>query len=136
MNIVTTVAFDRKDKFIMVPVTVKKGDEILELRFAVDTGANITLIDSDVMLEMGYTSANSIGTTHTLTASKTETVYEFKIDNIMALGLIRRNFKVISRYLPLGLGIDGLLGINFFRNQELTIDFKKSEIRINNLISK
>ena len=82
------------------------------------------------MLKMGYSSINSIGTTHTLTASKPETVHEFKIDNIMAIGLIRRNFRVISRSLPLGLGIDGLLGTNFFRNQELIIDFKKSEIRI------
>ena len=129
-SIVTTVAFDRKDKFIIVPVTVKKGDEILEYEFAVDTGANVTLIDSDVMLEMGYSKTNSIGTTHTLTASKPETVYEFKIDNIMALGLIRRNFKVISRSLPMGLGIDGLLGLNFFSNQELIIDFKLFEIRI------
>ena len=48
----------------------------------------------------------------------------------MALGLIRRNFRIISRSLPIGLGIDGLLGTNFFRNQELIIDFKKSEIRI------
>ena len=130
MNI-TTVSFDRKASLIMVPVTIKKGDEILEYTFAVDTGANVTLIDSDVMLELGYSKANSIGTTHTLTASKPETVNEFKVDNIMALGLIRRNFKVISRSLPLGLGIDGLLGLNFFRNQELIIDFKLSEIRIN-----
>jgi len=48
----------------------------------------------------------------------------------MALGLIRRNFKVISRTLPVGLGIDGLLGLNFFKYKELTIDFKLSEIRI------
>ena len=48
----------------------------------------------------------------------------------MAIGLIRRNFKVISRSLPIGLGIDGLLGLNFFQNKELTIDFKLSEIRL------
>ena len=129
-DIVTTLSFDRKAKFIIVPVTVRKDDEILEYAFAVDTGANITLIDSDVMQKMGYTKTNSIGTTHTLTASRQETVYEFRVDNIMALGLIRRNFKVISRSLPMGLGIDGLLGLNFFRNQELIIDFKLSEIRI------
>ena len=35
-----------------------------------------------------------------------------------------------SRSLPIGLGIDGLLGLNFFKHKELTIDFRKSEIRI------
>ena len=79
---------------------------------------------------MGYIQANSIGTTYTVTASKTETVHEYSLDNFMALGLIRRNFKVISRALPVGLGIDGLLGLNFFKHKELTIDFKKGEIRI------
>ena len=65
-----------------------------------------------------------IRTTHTITASKTETVHEYELDNIMAIGLIRRNFKIISRSLPMGLGIDGLLGLNFFKNKKLTIDFK------------
>ena len=82
------------------------------------------------MKMIGYTQANSIRTSHTITASKAETVYEYSLDNIMALGLIRRNFKVISRALPIGLGIDGLLGLNFFKHKELTIDFRKSEIRI------
>ena len=122
--------FDRKSPLIIVPVTVKIDDTIKKLFFALDTGATITMIDSDVMKDLGYAKADSIRTMHTVTASKTETVYEYKLDNIMALGLIRRNFKVISRALPIGLGIDGLLGLNFFKNTELTIDFKLAEIRI------
>jgi len=82
------------------------------------------------MNALGYKQQDSIGATQTITASKRETVYEYSIDNIMAIGLIRRNFKVISRSLPAGLGIDGLLGLNFFKDKELTIDFKLSEIRL------
>ena len=65
-----------------------------------------------------------------MTASQQETAYEFELPNIRAVGLIRRNFKVISRSLPAGLGIDGLLGLNFFKNKELVIDFKSSEVRL------
>ena len=111
---------------VIVPATVKVGDKLKRLYLAVDTCASITLIDSDVMKSIGYTKANSTDTTHTVTASRTETVYEYSLGNIMALGLIRRNFKVISRSLPIGLGIDGLLGLNFFKHKELTIDFRKS----------
>ena len=82
------------------------------------------------MTALGYKQQDSLRTTQTITASKRETVYEYSLDNIMALGLIRRNFKVISRSLPMGLGIDGLLGLNFFRNKELNIDFKLCEIRL------
>ena len=122
--------FDRKSAMVIVQVTVKVDGKFKRFKFAVDTGATITLIKDDVMKEMGYLKTNSIRTTKTITASKAETVYEYNLDNIMALGLIRRNFKVISRSLPVGLGIDGLLGLNFFKNKELTIDFKLSEIRV------
>jgi predicted aspartyl protease len=130
MKPVSLVSFDRKSGLIMVPVTVKKGAEVLKFDFAVDTGATVSLIDTGVMSALGYRQQDSIRTTHTVTASKTETVYEYSLDNIMALGLIRRNFKVISRSLPMGLGIDGLLGLNFFKHKELTIDFNLSEIRL------
>ena len=130
MNTVSLVSFDRKAALIIVPVTVKIDEKIWEYRFAVDTGATISLINSSVMTELGYKQQDSLRTTYTLTASKTETVYEYSLDNIMAIGLIRRNFKVISRSLPMGLGIDGLLGLNFFKDKELTIDFKASEIQL------
>jgi predicted aspartyl protease len=130
MKRVTLVSFDRKAALIVVPVTVKKEEKIWEFKFAVDTGATKSLIDADVMTKLGYKPQDCIGTTQTITASKRETVYEYSLDNIMALGLIRRNFKVISRSLPLGLGIDGLLGLNFFKHKELTIDFKLSEIQL------
>ena len=122
--------FDRKQPLVKVEVTVKVDDQLKRFYFAVDTGATITLVSDDAMQKMGYTQANSIRTTHTITASKAENVYEYNLNNIMAIGLIRRNLKVISRALPVGLGIDGLLGLNFFKNKELTIDFKLSEIRI------
>ena len=98
--------FDRKSPLVIIPVTFKVGDKIREFKFAVDTGATITLVSEDTVKMIGYTKADSTDTTHTVTASRTETVYEYSLDNIMALGLIRRNFKVISRSLPIGLGIE------------------------------
>ena len=126
----TLVLFNKKSPLVVVPVSVKMESTVFDFNFAVDTGASVSLIDIDVMLAMGYKKADCIRTIETVTASKRETAYEFMIDNIRAIGLIRRNFKVISRPLPIGLGIDGLLGLNFFKNKELTIDFKLSEIRL------
>ncbi len=130
MNTVSLVSFDRKAALIIVPVTIKIGTEVKRYKFAVDTGATVSLIDIDLLTDIGYKKEDSIRTIQTLTASKTESAYEFQIDNIMAIGLLRRNFKVISRVLPAGLGIDGLLGLNFFKDKELVIDFKLSEIRL------
>ena len=126
----TSIGFDNKLPLVVVPVSIKSEGVIFNFDFAVDTGATVSMIDIDVMYELGYKKENCIHTIQTVTASKKETAYEFSIDNIRAIGLFRRNFKVISRSLPIGLGIDGLLGLNFFKNKELTIDFKLSEIRI------
>jgi len=126
----TFVIFDKKLPLVVVPVTIKTGNKILEFNFAVDTGASMSLIDINVMSQIGYQIKDSIETMQTVTASRTETVYKFKIDNICALGLIRKNYNIISRSLPIHLGIHGLLGLNFFKDKELNIDFKLSEITL------
>jgi predicted aspartyl protease len=126
----TSVPFNKKLPLIVVPVTIKTGTMISDFNFAIDTGANVSLIDIDVIQSIGYRKSCCIRTIETITASKREMAYEFEMDNIRAIGLIRRYFKIISRSLPTGLGIDGLLGLNFFKNKELTIDFKRSEIRM------
>jgi predicted aspartyl protease len=126
----TSIAFNKKLPLIVIPVTFKTKTEILNFNFALDTGASVSLIDIDVLMAIGYKKEDKIGTIQTVTASKNETAYEFLLDNIKAIGLLRRNFKIIARSLPVGLGIDGLLGLNFFKNRELTIDFKLSEIRL------
>jgi len=125
-----TVSFDRKLPLVIIPVSIKMKSAVYDFHFAIDTGASVSLIDLDVLNAIGFNKSNCVNTIKTMTASQQETAYEFEIPNIKAIGLIRRNFKVISRKLPIGLGIDGLLGLNFFKHKELTIDFRKSEVRL------
>ena len=124
----TFVDFNKKLPLVIVPVSIKLGTVVFDFNFAIDTGASISLIDMDVLYALGFQKENAIRTIQTMTASRQEIAYEFELQNIKAIGLIRRNFKVISRSLPTGLGIDGLLGLNFFRNKELIINFKSSEV--------
>jgi len=126
----TTIHFSKKLPLVIVPVSIKKGGVIFDFNFAIDTGASISLIDYDLLQAIGFTKANNTRTIQTMTASKRETAYEFLIPNLQAIGLIRRNFRIISRKLPVGLGIDGLLGVNFFKDKNLNIDFKKGEVSL------
>jgi len=126
----TLVNFDKKLPLVIVPVSIKLDTAIFDFNFAIDTGASISLINIDVLYALGFQKEHAIRTIQTITASRQETAYEFELPNVKALGLIRRNFKIISRSLPSGLGIDGLLGLNFFRNKELVINFKSSEVRL------
>ena len=45
-----------------------------------------------------------------------------------ALGVSKKDLKVISHPMPSGSGAYGLLGLDFFENTKLTIDFKTAEI--------
>ena len=126
----TSIVFNKKLPLVIVPVSIKVEAAIFDFNFAIDTGASISLVDMDVLEAIGFSKEQCVQTIQTVTASRQETAYQFEIPNIKAIGLIKRNFKVISRKLPVGLGIDGLLGINFFKNKELTIDFKTSEVRL------
>jgi len=126
----TLVNFNKKLPLVIVPVSIKLDTVAFDFNFAIDTGASISLIDIDILHALGFQKEHAIRTIQTMTASRQETAYEFELPNIKAIGLIRRNFKVISRSLPSGLGIDGLLGLNFFRNKELIINFKLSEVRL------
>ena len=126
----TLVNFNKNLPLVIVPVSIKLDTAIFDFNFAIDTGASISLIDMDVLHAVGFKKELAIRTIQTMTASRQESAYEFELPNIKAIGLIRRNFKVISRSLPSGLGIDGLLGLNFFKSKELIIDFKLSEVRL------
>jgi len=126
----TLVNFNKNLPLVIVPVSIKLDTIVFDFNFAIDTGASISLINMDVLHALGFQKEHAIRTIQTMTASRQETAYEFELSNIKAIGLIRRNFRVISRSLPSGLGIDGLLGLNFFRNKELVINFKSSEVRL------
>ena len=120
------------DEGIVVPVYIEAYDEIKRLLFMIDTGAAVTVIDEDVMREIGYTPIDSIGEAYAQTASGLEPVFIYNIDNLNALGHTKRDFQVISHKLPEKLDIDGLLGLNFFDKTTLKIelDMPKANVEL------
>lgn len=47
-----------------------------------------------------------------------------------SLGQIRNHYAVIAHTLPQTTGIDGVLGLDFFQNLVLTLDFQKGDITL------
>ena len=54
----------------------------------------------------------------------------FTLAKISALGQDRIDFPVLAHTLPPGAGVDGLLGLDFFRGQFLTLDFRTGQITL------
>jgi len=49
---------------------------------------------------------------------------------IVAVGHVRSGFPVLGHTLPPSTGVDGLLGLDFFRGQNLTIDFRTGQVTL------
>jgi hypothetical protein len=117
-------SLETEDSLILVPTFVE--DE--EVSLVLDTGASHTIIDLTKLLIIGYRLSDSLGTVQFETAQGVVDAHVFNIKYLKALGHIKRDLKICS-YDFLGNNvlseIDGVLGLDFFKDTELWISFKK-----------
>ena len=126
--------FDPTQDLIVVPAAVMNPDgDVFVLNLAVDTGATNTVINVGVLIAMGYDPFLSSDHFRILTGSGVESVTSVKLRNISTLGKSRNDFPAISHSLPLHAGVDGMdgvLGLDFFRGHLLAIDFRRGRISL------
>ena len=97
---------------------------------ALDTGASVSMINTARLLAVGYTTTATAGSSTVTTASGSEKAMLFDVSSIDALGARRDRFRVVSYSLPAATGVDGLLGLDFFRDRRPVIDFRKSTVQL------
>ena len=125
-----TTAFDPTEGLVVVSACVwgPSGDRVL--RLALDTGATSTILSSAILVAVGYAPAPSGERVRMTTGSGVEYVPLVNVERILALGTQQMDFPVISHTLPPTASVDGLVGLDFFREQRLTIDFRAGEITL------
>lgn len=123
-----TFTFDPKQGLIVVraELTGPAGSAIL--RLALDTGATRTLINVGMLVAIGYDPALSPERIQVTTGSGIEFAPSVSVSKIVALGQERTSFLTLGHTLPPSAGVDGLLGLDFFRGQTLTIDLLNGRI--------
>ena len=121
--------FNLEGKLIILSVIVEADCITKDFGFIVDTGTKYSIIDEDAARAMWLTRANS-KEVQIRGVTGSGTAYEHKIDAITALGVTKRDFNILEHPMPEDAGADGLLGLDFFENTSLTIDFILSEIGI------
>ena len=126
----TKVKFNLQDKAVIVQVCVEADGMTNDLRFLLDTGTFETLISEEAMIQMGYVRANSNEDVPIKTVTGMAMALRFETERISALGVTRRGMNVISYPMLYDSGIDGLLGLDFFEDAVLSIDFNTAEISI------
>ena len=56
---------------------------------------------------------------------------EVSLLGLDTLGMNRLNYPILAFNMPGPDDLDGVLGLDFFRDQVLTLDFQKGEITLN-----
>lgn len=100
------------------------------LRLALDSGATGTVVNVGMLVAIGYDPALIPGRVQITTGSGIEFVPRVILDRINALGHERSRFPVLGHTLPPSAGVDGLLGLDFFRGQSLIIDFRAGQLTL------
>jgi len=115
-------SLENEDSLIRIDAQVGRSD----LTLALDTGATHTVIDLTLMILNGYDLTKVIRTVEFETAKGPISAYVFRISELTALGKTVKNVEVSSYDFAgnnLIFDIDGVLGLDFFKGSELTIDF-------------
>ena len=122
--------FDPVQGLIIVSAELWGHSGSVVLRLALDTGATGTVVNVGTLVAIGYDPALVPERIQVTTGSGVEFVPRVVLDKVVAVGHERTDFPVLCHTLPPGTGVDGLLGLDFFRGQSLTIDLRSGHLTL------
>lgn len=125
-----SVHFNRYGKLIVVHAELCGPHGSYDARLALDTGATTTLVNEEPLVLLGYDVTATTETSEVAMGSGMERVPLIPVERIRTLNQERMDLRVLCHTLPPEVGVDGLLGLDFFRDQSLTIDFRRGEISL------
>jgi hypothetical protein len=88
------------------------------------------LVNAALLVAIGCDVAASTDRVELTTGSGVDYAARLDVDAIRALGVKRRHFQVLAHTLPPTAGVDGLLGVDFFFDRVLTIDFQHNTLEV------
>lgn len=123
--------FDPKAPIIIVaPTFIGIDGRRKKANMALDTGSSYTMIPWSMAETLGYEPSSSRRRIGIITASGVEEAPVITVNSVSALGKEARNVDCAVHDLPEASRVDGLLGLSFFRNFEICLDFRKGIIEI------
>lgn len=121
-------SFDPQKGLIVVSAKLWGPSDNAVLRLALDTGATGTIVNTGMLVALGYDPALTSDRDQILTGSGVELVPRILLDRILVLGKECARFPVLGHTMPPSAGIDGILGLDFLRGLSLTIDFRAGQV--------
>ena len=89
---------------------------------ALDTGARMTVIAPRIAQELGLEPDEVEPAIEVVSATGIEPAVLLRVRSVSLLGAEIRDLRVVSHPLPVDLGLDGILGLNFLKHFKIVID--------------
>jgi predicted aspartyl protease len=125
-----SLSFDPQGAAIVVPTTVWGPSGSVEVRLFLDTGAAGTAVREDALRLLGYDAADAPEQVRVVTATRVERAPRVYVQKLRALGREREHYPVVCHTLPSASGVDGVLGLDFFRGLRLVVDFREGRVTL------
>jgi hypothetical protein len=122
--------FNAQKGLVLVDAEVTGPLGTAPVSLALDSGATYSIINSPTLVALGYDPALFPNRLPVTTGSGIVFVPRIPLVKIRTLGQERVAFPVLCHTLPATAGIDGLLGLDFFRGRVLTLDFNTGQITL------
>lgn len=122
--------FDPTGRLIVVRVVLTGPAGTHLLRFALDTAATRTAVAGHALDLLGYREPPLEERRVARTGSGSTRAGLVSVARLQALGHVRTDFPVLWLPLDPGVMVDGLLGLDFFRDRILTLDFYRGRITL------
>ncbi|MEW6417370.1 MAG: retropepsin-like aspartic protease [Nitrospirota bacterium] len=132
------ITFDSNERliFLDIGVTSFDGSWVIYLPVVLDTGATTTILPADILADLGYDPGNpGLPRTRMITGSGIGYSPYITVKSLIVGGEKIDNVGVLCHDLPTETGIDGLLGLNFLKNFDITIEYSSGMLHFRRLIS-
>lgn len=123
----TNFVFPVPARLIVLPVFIQ-GKTEKKIDMVLDTGASYTLISWDSAKLLGLSPEVSRERIEIVTASGREIVPKIILAEVRLLDKVAYGVEAVVHDLPKNSYAQGLLGLSFFSNLELTINFKSGKL--------
>jgi predicted aspartyl protease len=119
-----SVLFDHKQGPVRVKAEISGPLGIANVELLLDTGATSSLVNSTILTSLGYDLDSSTDRVRVTMGGGIVVCPRVVLTRLTAIDQHRVGFPVLAHALPSEAGVDGLLGLDFLRNQVLTLDFR------------